>query len=203
MINRYFSIKQKYLLNKMGTNKMGTNKMGTNKMGTNKMELSSKIRQSIRLSNKHIHPYVLCIIDMQPVGFSNSNLIVENVLELVREAIVNKAFIVIAQFNRCGETHIKITNEIEKYPYKEYIWHNKNDKSKPIQEALKNLNIFVREIKVCGVNTEYCVKDTVHGLTKKINIPIKVIEKACNGTDKIIEEALHKMRTFYRNVEVL
>lgn len=158
-------------------------------------------RCSIRLANKHIHPYVLCIIDMQPVGFTNSNLIIENVLDLVREAIVNKAFIVIAQFKGCGETHINIINAIQNYPYKKYIWHNKNDKSKPIQEVLKN--VFVRQMKVCGVNTEYCVKDTVHGLSKKFHIPIKVIEKACNGTDRIIEEALHKMRTFYRNVEVL
>jgi len=164
---------------------------------------SIQIRRSIRLSNKHIHPYVLCIIDMQPVGFDNSNLIIENVLELVREAIVNKAFIVIAQFKGCGETHITIVNEIQKYPYKEYVWHNKNDKSKPIQEALNNLNIFVRQMKICGVNTEYCVKYTVHGLAKKFHIPIKVIENSCNGTDRIIEEALHKMRTFYRNVEVL
>ena len=158
-------------------------------------------RRSMRLANKHIHPYVLCIIDMQPVGFGNSNLIIENVLDLVKEAVADKAFIVIAQFNGCGETHINIINEIQKYPYKEYVWHNKNDKSKPIQEVLKN--VFVRQMKVCGVNTEYCVKDTVHGLAKKFHIPIKVIEKACNGTDRIIEEALHKMRTFYRNVEVL
>jgi nicotinamidase-related amidase len=161
----------------------------------------NEIRRSIRLSNKHIHPYVLCIIDMQPIGFSNSNLIIENVLQLVREAIINKAFIVIAQFKGCGETHINIINEIQKYPYKKYVWHNKNDKSKPIKEILKN--IFVRQIKVCGVNTEYCVKDTVHGLAKKFHIPIKVIEKACNGTDRTIEDALYKMRTFYRNVNVL
>ncbi len=163
----------------------------------------NQLRRSIRLSNKHIHPYVLCIIDMQPIGFGNSTLIIENVLELVREAVIDKAFIVIAQFKRCGETHINIINEIQKYPYKEYVCHNKNDKSKPIQEVLNRSNIYVRQIKVCGVNTEYCVKDTVHGLTKKFHIPIKVIEKACNGTDRTIEEALHKMRTFYRNVEVL
>ena len=177
------------------TNKMDTNKMDTNKMDTN------KIRQSIRLSTKHIHPYVLCIIDMQPVGFNNSNLIIEHVLQLVREAMVKKAFIVIAQFKGCGETHLNIRNEIQTYPYKKYVWHHKNDKSKPIQEALKH--IFVRQLKVCGVNTEYCVKDTVHGLAKKFHIPIKVIEKACHGTDRIIEYALHKMRTFYRNVEVV
>jgi nicotinamidase-related amidase len=140
---------------------------------------------------------------MQPIGFGNSNLIIENVLHLVREAVANKAFIVIAQFKGSGETHINIIHEIQTYPYKEYVWHHKNDKSKPIQEVLNRLTIFVRQIKVCGVNTEYCVKDTVHGLSKKFPIPIKVIEKACNGTDRIIEEALHKMRTFYRNVEVV
>ena len=165
--------------------------------------MNANIIRSIRLADKHIHPYVLCIIDMQPVGFSNSTLIIDNVVHLVREAIVDKAFIVIAQFKGCGETNINIIHEIQKYPYKKYVWHNKNDKSKPIQELLNSLNIFVRQIKVCGVNTEYCVKDTVHGLAKKFHIPIKVIEEACNGTDRIIEEALHKMRTFYRNVEVL
>ena len=164
---------------------------------------TNQMRKSIRLSNKHIHPYVLCIIDMQPDGFNNSNLIIENVSQLVREAILNKAFIVIAQFKGCGETHINIINDIQKYQYKKYVWHNKNDKSKPIQEVLNSLNIFVRQIKVCGVNTEYCIKDTVHGLAKKFHIPIKVIEKACNGSDMIIEKALHKMRTFYKNVEVL
>ena len=163
----------------------------------------NKIRRSVRLSNKHIHPYVLCIIDMQPIGFNNSKLIIENVLQLVKKAIINKAFIVIAQFKGCGETHINIINEIQKYKYKKYVWHNKNDKSKPIQEVLISLNIFVRQIEICGVNTEYCIKDTVNGLAKKFHIPIKVIEKACNGTDSIIKEALHKMRTFYRNVEVL
>ena len=140
---------------------------------------------------------------MQPYEFDNSKLIIENVLQLIKEAIINKAFIVIAQYIGSGETHIKIINEIYDYPYKTYIWHNKNDKSKPIQNVLKSLNVFVRQIKICGVNTEYCIKDTVHGLTKKFYIPIKVIENACNGTDKIIVEALHKMRTFYKNVEVV
>jgi nicotinamidase-related amidase len=148
-----------------------------------------------------VYPYVLCIIDMQPDGFSNANLIIENDLQLVTEAITTKAFIVIAQFKGCGETHINIVNEIQKYPYKKYIWHNKNDKSKPIKDVLNG--IFVRQMKVCGVNTEYCVKDTVHGLAKKFHIPIHVIEKACNGTDRTVDEALHKMRTFYRNVNVV
>ena len=161
------------------------------------------MRRSSRLSNKHIHPYVLCIIDMQPVGFNNSNLIIENVVQLVRAAVVDKAFIVIAQFKGCGETHVNIVRAIEKYPYKEYVCHHKNDKSKPIKEALNRHSIFTRQMKVCGVNTEYCVKDTVHGLAKKFYIPIYVIEKACHGTDRIIAEALHKMRTFYRNVKVL
>jgi hypothetical protein len=164
---------------------------------------SAKIRRSVRLAHKHIHPYVLCIIDMQPVGFGNSNLIIEPVLQLVSEAMLDKAFIVIAQFKGCGETHIHIRAALQTYPYKAYVWHNKNDKSKPIQDVLHRVNVLVRQIKVCGVNTEYCVKDTVHGLAKKFIMPIKVIEKACNGTDRIIEEALHKMRTFYKNVEVL
>ena len=73
---------------------------------------------------------------MQPYEFDNSKLIIENVLQLIKEAIINKAFIVIAQYIGSGTTHIKIINEIYDYPYKAYIWHNKNDKSKPIQNVL-------------------------------------------------------------------
>jgi nicotinamidase-related amidase len=161
-------------------------------------------RESNRLAQKHIHPYVLCIIDMQPRGFVNANCILEDVVTLVQEAILVKSFIVICQFYRCGETHEKIRQLMIDYPYKEYFWYRKNDKSKPFQEIIVRRNIFIREIKVCGVNTEYCVKATVHGLANKFpNKSIKVIEKACNGTDLTVNSALHKMRTFYRNVMVI
>lgn len=165
---------------------------------------ASNIRRSARLANKHFHPYVLCVIDMQPAGFNNANIIIANVLHLIREAILRKAFIVIAQFKHCGETHPQIISEIADYPHKAYCWHIRNDKSIPIKTLLDARRIFVRQIKVCGVNTEYCVKATVHGLTKKYYIPIKVIENACNGNDYLIlAAALHKMRTAYINVEVI
>jgi nicotinamidase-related amidase len=140
---------------------------------------------------------------MQPKGFNNSNIIIGNVMNLIRRAILDKAFIVIAQFKKCGETHDHITAELNTYPYKVYLWHNKNDKSKPIKEILIERGILVRQLKVCGVNTEYCIKDTVNGLAKKFNIPIKVIEEACNGTDLGVANAIYKMRTAYSMVEVL
>jgi nicotinamidase-related amidase len=161
------------------------------------------IRRSDRLLNKHIHPYVLCIIDMQPYGFSNSKIIIDNVLTLVREAIIKKAFVVVAQYKNAGNTHISIINALQDYPYKAYGWHNRNDKSPIIQNILREKKVFTRLIKVCGVNTEYCIWATVNGLARKYYIPIKVIESACNGTDRIIEVALHHMRTTYKNVEVI
>lgn len=160
------------------------------------------LRRSERLANLHIHPYVLCIIDMQPVGFENSLFILKEVLDLVKEAILEKAFIVVSQFTRCGDTHEEIRQELENYPYKEYLCHKKNNKSNKIREILISRNLFVRKIKVCGVNTEYCVKDTVHGLSKKYRIPIQVIERACNGNEKYAREALDIMKS-YKNVEVI
>jgi nicotinamidase-related amidase len=160
-------------------------------------------RHSLRLSRLHIHPYVLCIIDMQPTGFSNANFIIKKVEQLVQRAISEKAFIVVAQYKGCGETHVNIRRALKTYPYQEYVWHPKNDKSRPIQEALTQRHIFTRQLKICGVNTEYCVKDTVHGLAKKFQVPINVIEQACNGTDSSVEQALHQMRTCYKNVVVV
>ena len=161
------------------------------------------IRRSDRLLNKHMHPYVLCIIDMQPYGFSNSKIIIDNVLTLVREAIIKKAFVVVAQYKNAGNTHISIINALQDYPYKAYGWHNRNDKSPIIQNILREKRVFVRSITICGVNTEYCIWATVNGLARKYYIPIKVIESACNGTDRLIEVALQHMRTTYKHVSVI
>ena len=167
------------------------------------MDMDMDMRKSKRLLGKHIHPYVLCIIDMQPYGFNNANIIIENVLTLVREAINKKAFVVVAQFKNAGNTHSSIVNALQDYPYKAYGWHNRNDKSPIIQNILREKRVFVRSIKICGVNTEYCIWATVNGLARKYYIPIKVIESACNGTDRLIEVALKHMRTTYTNVEVI
>lgn len=160
-------------------------------------------RTSLRLAKKHIHPYVLCIIDMQPQGFSNATIVLENVLTLIEEAINAKAFVVIAQFKRCGNTHDAIRNALLHYPFAAYVWHNKNDKSPQIRDILQQRRVLVRGFKVCGVNTEYCVFATVKGLSKKYYVSIKVIEAACNGTDLSVATALHHMRTMYKNVEVV
>ena len=160
-------------------------------------------RASLRLAKKHIHPYVLCIIDMQPQGFSNATIVLENVLALVQDAISAKAFVVIAQYKLCGDTHDAIRTALQHYPFAAYVWHNKNDKSPRIRDILQQRRVLVRGFKVCGVNTEYCVFATVKGLSKKYYVSIKVIETACNGTDRSVATALQHMRTMYKNVVVV
>jgi len=168
-----------------------------------KKEISFIKRTSSRILSKHPHPYVLCIIDMQPDEFDNVKIVIKNVLKLIRQAKLAKAFVVVAQYTNAGETHMAIRKALKNYPYKAYGWHNKNNKSRIIQTILNDRKIFTRELKVCGVNTEYCVWATVNGLARKYGVPIKVIESACNGTDRIIVEALEHMRTTYKNVEVI
>jgi CheY-like chemotaxis protein len=95
--------------------------------------------------------------------------------------------------------------------------------AKHIQHSLKKLGYFVvgicssgedaiktaEDVKPDLILMDIMLKGDMSGIEaaaqirEKFNIPIKVIEKACNGTDRTIEEALHKMRTFYKNVEVL
>ena len=66
------------------------------------------VRRSARLAHKHFHPYILCIIDMQPTEFYNANFVLDNVMQLVHAAVLDQAFIVIAQFKGAGETDTRI-----------------------------------------------------------------------------------------------
>ena len=138
--------------------------------------------------------YILCIVDLQP-GFEESELILEPVLALVRQAIEDRAFVMVAQFKHCGES--PILEALCDYPYCK-VWHTKKDRIQAIRRGLPHdlSHDLSLEVRVCGLYTDLFIKDIVRGLSRQY--PVKVLSKACYGA----EIALEEMRS-YKNVTVL
>lgn len=54
--------------------------------------------------------------------------------------------------------------------------------SREVRRTIKNNRLPMRNIKLCGVNTDCCVLATIYGLNKKLKkSKMQVIAKACNS----------------------
>jgi hypothetical protein len=129
------------------------------------------------------YPYVLAIIDMQGhFDAANNTFTIQNVLNLIKHAKKFEAYIIIAQFKSAGPTLKIITDAVKFYPFKSYVTANENDKSKAIFRKLRAQGIHAHTMKICGVNTCYCVYSTIAGLVKlkSFLVNIKLIKNACN-----------------------
>lgn len=90
--------------------------------------------------------------------------------------------IIVVESKHQGPTISYLKNLIQDYRQFACATKDQNDGSLVIKNALKNNRFDNSELYVCGVNIEFCVKDTVIGLIKKFeNSKIKVIKPACNG----------------------
>lgn len=122
------------------------------------------------------------VIDMQ-TGFNASSCesVKDSVQNLIIQAKDDNAFIIIAHYMRCGKTHNNLLNLVKTYTHRSLVYANKNDKSGAIMTKIIKKRIRAPVIKVCGVNTDACVKATVIGLTKILpDLYIEIITNACN-----------------------
>ena len=128
--------------------------------------------------------YTLIVIDMQPkFDSSQKESTIKNCRTLLRQAQKDKAGILLVEYIDYGETDNRLQNMIRDYSLTKTITKISNDGSVEIRKAIKKYNYPSKLLKVCGVNTDYCVYESVVGLTK--NMPratIEVIGKACNST---------------------
>lgn len=121
---------------------------------------------------------VLCVIDMQP-GFSTSNGNLDEVINLVEEAVNNGDRIVLVEYNGSyGKTHESIINAIGDHGY-ETVRKSTDGGGHHIMGVLGIEEEY--EIHACGVNYEFCVHETVLELSEYPNVEVYLHKYACNG----------------------
>lgn len=132
----------------------------------------------------------LIIIDMQrEFEASNTPEVIASCIREIHKAKSKNALILLVEYESkfyspqgMSDTQPKILDELNVYPYHITIRKKGDDGSKEIFNILKRVGI-PRNFKVCGVNTDCCVRATVNGLTRRLpdGTNITIVADACNS----------------------
>lgn len=138
--------------------------------------------------------YTLVIVDMQP-GFSASNdkRTIKAVMEEIRRAIKDGAFIIVIESDRkkYGSTHAELLDLLADYDSERWSIETKfwryNDQYSPhsgalqVAEACEVFGFPTGRFRVCGVNTDICVFFTAMELGKRFPLSkLEIVMRACN-----------------------
>lgn len=136
--------------------------------------------------------YTLVVIDMQDsFGSSRHANVIKACQREIKLAIRRKYAIIFLEFEHCGSTNSALTNLVQGYDKVYFKTKPDNDGSYEVNEVIKQYNLY-HNVRVVGVNTSYCVYDTVEGLRSYCG-SITVVADACNcewhelGLQKIAE----------------
>lgn len=121
---------------------------------------------------------LLVVVDMQPDFYaSNNQQLINNICKLCESYISTGDPIILLEYLGYEKTHRHIVEASNNAPV---LIKNKDDGSPKIKNYLKKTGLKPKEFFVCGINTDYCVKDTAVGLRHKTGQNVTVIEKCCN-----------------------
>jgi len=131
--------------------------------------------------------YTLLVIDVQPYFDSaNSERVVRNCRREIRQAMKDKAAVLLVEYDRCGDSNKSLAKMVKKYDRGFIVKKAHDDGSSEIKEIITRHRLPKSRIKVTGVNTNACVQGTVKGLVAKSKsiskrFNISVIADACNS----------------------
>ena len=126
---------------------------------------------------------ILCIIDMQPYfDASNEPWLLNNVLAEIKKAKKNNDYIIVLEYDGCGETHPDIVQACD--GYSRYYHEVKSSQSGALNilSIMQQNGITADHFIIVGVETESCILETVEGIVQGVpNSKVTVIEDAINS----------------------
>lgn len=147
---------------------------------------------------------ILVLIDMQPHFVASQNLqTIDACREQIRYAIDNKWYIFFVQWIGEGNTDHRLTSVTKGYKFTNLIFKDQNDGAVEIMNSVREIGIVNPKFRVCGVNTDACVLQTVNGLAGygKRGKKVEVVARACHS-DYDHAEGIRKMNNVL-NVTVI
>ena len=131
-------------------------------------------------------PATLVIVDMQPKFVAaNTPRVIVGVTREILEAKQRKSGIIFLEYNptcEMGRTHEGLFSLIRGYPHKSRVTKNEDDGSLSVVQAIRRRGFANRTLRVCGVNTDCCVYETIKGLLGRLERSrIEVVKDACDS----------------------
>lgn len=125
--------------------------------------------------------YVLLIVDMQPeFSAANGKRVLNNCKRELRKAMIENASIIFLEYDGCGTTNTDLVDLVDGYNKVWFETKGDDDGSEEAEFVIRSHRCSKTVIKVCGVNTDCCVRYTVQGLTARFTrATIDVISDAC------------------------
>jgi hypothetical protein len=150
--------------------------------------------------------YSLVVIDMQKAfTAARRKRVLLNCEKEINKAIKNNCSIIFVEYFNCGKTIKKLTDLTKNYKKTYTVTKNNDDGSPEISCLFKSNRLPAKNIKVCGVNTDACVLDTVCGLSHSNRFSKSIIDVIANACDTSYnhEQGLQQISRFaYKNVRV-
>jgi nicotinamidase-related amidase len=128
--------------------------------------------------------YTLVVVDVQTdFDAANGRHLIANVKREIRQAMKDNAAIIILEYSGCGQTQESILNLVDGYHRCWTDTKDKDDGSLEVAVFVRKHNLPKQIIKVCGVNTDCCVRRTVEGLTTRfLKSTINIVADACDSS---------------------
>lgn len=128
--------------------------------------------------------YVLLVIDMQTAFRAAKNKKTQkNCILEIKKAMDKEYPIVFLEYEECGKTLPTLLGVLTSSQYNKFyiVKKSSNDGSSKLLNFFKKKGLPRTDMRVCGVNTDCCVLETVEGLDAKLSkqFKIQVVEKAC------------------------
>lgn len=153
----------------------------------------------------------LLVIDMQPYfkTTSDKTSLHKNIIEKIGEFNPKKDLIVFVEYgvHSGKKTYSCITDAAEHFKHKITITKY-SDNGAPAfdKDVWEKYHKKIKEIYVCGVNTDCCVYATVWGLSKRhSDMIIKVIPSCCNSFSKKDDAigTIKRLRRENKNIKIV
>jgi len=123
--------------------------------------------------------YTLVVVDMQDTfKFAKEPAVIKACQREIKLAIRRNYGIIFLEFEYCGNTISELKNLVNGYGKAYFAIKSRDDGSREAIELINQHNLY-HNIRIVGVNTSYCVYETVEGLTN-YHGKITVVADACN-----------------------
>ena len=126
-------------------------------------------------------PTTLIVVDMQPdfEAAFNPNVVIA-VTEQILLAKRNKWAIILLEYAGCYNSHQGYNDLLKGYPKKARISKEDDDGSLEVSQAIRRRKFPFKNLRLCGVNTDACVWETVVGLLNRYEQSrVEVVKSAC------------------------